>query len=100
MTKEKFKNFIQKENPEIYNEAKNEVRQEYEEIKKRGGARIGAGRHKITIKRINVYSRLSTETVSLIITYKNEHNLKTKNEAIEELIKAGFNHKKNVWHKY
>ena len=93
MARERFKDFIQKENLEMYQEAKTEVQQEHEEIKKRGGARQGAGRHKIVIARVSVYSRVSIETATLIKTYKKEHNLKTKNEAIEELIKAGYSHK-------
>jgi len=90
MSRERFKNFIQKENPEMYKEIQEEVRQEY---KKRGGARKGAGRPKIHEIRIVVHSRLSEETVAIIKTYKNTHNLKTQTDAIEELIQAGYKHK-------
>ena len=92
MAKEKFKAFIQKENPEMYQEVQNEVHQEYEEIKKRGGARIGAGRKPIKQNRVVVYSRLTEETASLIKIYKAEHNLKTLTDAIEMLIKEGYIH--------
>jgi hypothetical protein len=90
MTRERFKDFIQKENPEMYKEVQGEVLQE---SKKRGGARKGAGRPKIQKIRIVVHSRLSEEAVSIIKTYKNDYNLKTQTDAIEELIKAGYNHK-------
>lgn len=93
MAREKFKDFIQKEDPEMYSEVQNEVRQEYEEIKKRGGARAGAGRKPIQEKRVVVYSRLSEETANIIKKYKDEHSLKTQTDAIEELIKAGYSHK-------
>lgn len=93
MARERFKNFIQKENPEMYNEVQNEVKQEYEEIKKRGGARVGAGRKPREESRVVVYSRLSEETAGIIKTYKKEHHLKTQTDAVEELIKAGYNHK-------
>ncbi len=93
MTRERFKDFIQKENPEMYQEVQNEVRQEFEEIKKRGGARIGAGRKPAKQQRIVLYARLSAEVASIIKTYKTEHSLKTQTDAIEELIKAGYSHK-------
>lgn len=92
MAKEKFRDFIQKENPEMYQEAQNEVQKEYEEIKKRGGKRVGAGRKPIKENRVAVYSRLTEETASLIKMYKDEHNLKTLTDAIEMLIKEGYTH--------
>jgi len=93
MSRERFKDFIQKENPEMYQEVQNEVFQEHEEIKKHGGARIGAGRKPKEKKYVVVYSRVSVETDSIIKAYKTEHHLKTKTDAIEELIRAGYNHK-------
>lgn len=93
MTREKFQDFLQEYDPQMHREIKEEVFQEYETIKKRGGARAGSGRKPMKNTRVVFYSRLSIETAEIIKKYQADNNLKTLTETIETLINEGYKHK-------
>lgn len=81
MTKERFKDFISRENPELYNEVKEQVKQEYQEIKKHGGIRKGAGRKKQYLNKVKKTFELEKEDITILEKYAQKHHL-SKNKAL------------------
>jgi len=82
MGTEGFKDFISRENPDLYNEVKEEVQQEY---KKRGGLREGAGRKKHYENKVKKTFELEKDDVICLEEYAKQHKI-SRNKALHEAI--------------
>lgn len=85
-----IKEELQLKDPELYEEIMTEAQSEIDELKQQwGGKRVNAGRPKKYTDRKTITKQISCNTVTMIKTFAQEKHI-SENEALEQLINAGF----------
>jgi len=84
---------LKEKDPALYKEIIEESDKEIEELRNWGGKRPNAGRKKSYPDRIAINKRVKKGTVVLIKDFSKAHNI-SENEALDQLINAGYEHLK------